>query len=190
MWLMHIMASNLGFLIDVDGFELNRVFLVKELAIGYFKSARIELYSYKVGDYSLLTSAQQRQVSWLTRHIHGLEFDSKDDEHPQSRVADHILDVCRKAEQSNTLIGYKGGHFELDLLREAGYEHLGFNIEQLAYPKLESLFAEYPYAHRESCPNHKGVVEKLKRFTIAHCPRMEVYCFMRYTMRLILNNPD
>lgn len=177
--------SNLGYLIDVDGFEVNKKFLVKELAIGYLDTMQIDLICYKVGRFKDLTVPQQRHVSWVTRYIHGLRFDSKHNEYPQNDVFEHILDICVTAEKNNQLIGYKGGHYELDILKTLGYQHLGYNIEHIMCPKLEVLFEKYPEAISEQCSNHQPIVNKIRNVTIAHCPRMEIYCFMRFVSELL-----
>lgn len=173
--------DKLGYLIDVDGFELNKTFLVKELAIGHFDSLKIDLYSYKVGNYNDLPHHHKRQVRWVRKYIHGLNFDSKATDYQQHKVMDHIREICIEAEKNNKLIGYKGGHYELDILKSLGYRHLGCNIEIFFCPKLEVLFEKYPEALHEKCSNHLAISSGfIKNLTVAHCPKMEVYCFMRY----------
>lgn len=176
--------SNLGYLIDVDGFEIEKVFLVKELAIGNFSSSYIQLFSYKVGDYRDLTSKQKHQAAWVTKCIHGLRFESVPTDFPQNQIQSDLRKICIDAEQTGKLIGYKGGHYELDLLKSIGYGHLGYNIELLSCPKLEILFERYPEAIQKQCSNHNPIVNKLKNLTIAHCPQMEVYCFMKFVLDL------
>lgn len=175
-----MIMSRLGYLIDVDGFEVNSKFLVKELAVGCFDNNLITVFCFKVGKFSKLSAAQRSSVSWVTRHIHGLKFSDLPSDLPQSDVSVEIEALCVSAERRGVLIGYKGGHYELDILKSLGYAHLGFNIEQLGCPKLEVLFQKYPNALDYQCENHMPITKTIKNLTIAHCPRMELYCFMRF----------
>lgn len=170
------------YLIDADGFEIDNVFLVKELAVAHFDSEKIDLYCYKVGEYRNLSKINQRRASWVTRHIHGLAFDSPAENLEQDQVLEHLSALCVEAEKQNKRIGYKGGHYELDFLRKLGYGHLGINIESLGCPKLERLFDKYPESAQYQCSNHAKIDNTIKNLTIAHCPKMEVYCFRNFVL--------
>ncbi|ATY70247.1 OrNV gp005-like protein [Tomelloso virus] len=176
--------ASIAYLFDLDGFEVDGKFLVKEMAIGELKTGDIRKYTYKVGKFSDLSAENRRRVAWVTQHIHGLYFDNPIYGYNQSALYDHIDEICKLAEKSNSLIGYKGGHYELDILKELGYQHLGYNIENLKCPKLEVLFTKYPEAFYYQCSDHHKIKNKIKNLTLAHCPQMEVYCFMNYISNL------
>lgn len=173
----------IAYIIDMDGFQLDQKFLVKELAVATLNENRVESYYYKVGNYYELTEYNQRQVRFVKNHIHGLLFKDLPGDEEQAAVWDRVESLAEQADMVDARIAYKGGHFEKDILKKLGYAHLGFNLEDLDCPKVEKLLAQMPYHLDESCNRHGRIMplrNKNVGLVAAHCPKMEVRCFMEF----------
>lgn len=185
----HERVLKLKYIIDMDGFEIDRKFLAKELAIIHMDSGLIESYYFRVGNFKDLSLKQRCHVNWVRKHIHGLKFSDTVDDNPQLQLYEILTAICEDVQDSNMYIGYKGGHFEKDLICELGFGNIAFDIENWKCPRLETLIDNFPawkYELNKICCNrHKSfVVDKRSKNRIApHCPRVEVWCFRMFMQK-------
>lgn len=173
--------NKLRYLIDADGFHVNGVFLVKELAVCDMLTQRIVLHRFRVGKFNKLPEQTRKQVVWLRNNIHGLDFIDGPLDAPQSEVDTVISTLAYNAHKNNELIGYKGGQYELDMLSRCGYGFLGINIELFGCPRLDILIAQNQNLTHYMCTHHRPLRKKSK---VSHCPQMEVMYFMVYLMKI------
>lgn len=165
----------INFIFDVDGFEIDGKFLTKELAIVNLKTKEVKSYTFKVGEFSELSKKNKKTVLWLTKNVHGLRFEDSPNDRPQSEVYDIVYEYCLKALLNDQFIGYKGGHYEKDILEHLNHGSLGVNIESYGCPKVEKLVDEE--SKKYMCDKHVS--------DNVHCPKVEVFCFMRYLQSLL-----
>lgn len=178
----------LRYILDLDGFVIQKCFLAKEMAVCDLFTGHISLHRFKVGDYKQLSMKARRQVTWVRNHIHGLDFCDLETDLPQIQMQAIVEQICKTATENNELIGYKGGHYEYDLLNSLGYSNLACNIEILGCPRLEVLIESYPppcifdmdptnkATANGGCPHHKTIQNPHQ----PHCPRLEVAYFRNY----------
>lgn len=185
----HERVLKLKYIIDMDGFEIDRKFLAKELAIIHMDSGLIESHYFRVGHFKDLSLKQRYHVNWIRKHIHGLKFSDSVDDKSQAQLYEILTAICEDAQDSNMYVGYKGGHFEKDLIYALGFEDTAFNIENWNCPKLETLVDAFPaWRHELSrirCDRHESfVIDKKSKNRIApHCPRVEVWCFRLFMQK-------
>lgn len=183
-------AKRVKWFIDLDGFKVDGSFKIKEMAIGNMDTSDIYLGYYQLEiPYDKLSLQDRREVNWVTYHVTGLAFQDFPGDQPQTEVNTMIEELCRKAEVEDRVIAYKGGNHEKDLLNKFGTA--GFNIELLGCPKLEKLLQIYfddTVVQKYKCDRHGPVFpRKSGDITVAHCPRLEVFCFMDVIRRFVQN---
>lgn len=154
-------------IIDMDGFLVGKTFHCKELGVLKVGEDAATSYFFDIGvRWRGLTPKQPRRCMFVTRNIHKLPFGV-----PRGTKAFHISDLNTIVKdfydsiKSKNLssIGYKGGHFERDLLQKLKIPSI--NLESFGCPKAELLFNRLVWL--ETC-GHLG------EHSYQHCPKVEV----------------
>lgn len=176
--------NKIKYLLDVEGFFVNKRFLIKELAYLDLDDVdeRIASYYFRVGSFLDLRAGDRRQARYLFRHVHGLPFLDFPEDHEQSDAVDLIRYLCENARHMGRLVAYKGGNIERDIIRRLGYGDLAYNIELLGCPTYANLVSFYGESvsravqRRDVCARHTGI----RRTAMPHCPRAELRYFARF----------
>lgn len=180
--------QRIKYMLDMDGFIVNRKFLIKEVGIGNMHTMHVDLYYFKVGRYTNLSMRDRYQINWVRKHVHGLYFRDYPDDYDITYMYELLYDLCLECEANGWLIGYKGGHHEYDILTSLGFAHLCYNIEHLGCPKIEKLLENFKFSNvwstsmSQACTRHSKMQQTLK---MHHCPKIEVGYFMTYLKSLM-----
>lgn len=180
--------DKIKYIIDFDGFNLSRGFLIKEACVLNVVDKTIKSYFINVGEYEALNEADRRQADWLTRNLHGLAFSS--DRQPNdlssqevffSILADLIED-CRKCDMR---IAYKGGIYERNILRALNCD-CDVDLES-AYncPTAKELMLLLLPSSVLHCKRHKGTAKMM-----AHCPKVECFLYYRWILQQQQQQPQ
>ena len=160
-----INMNNIGGIIDMDGFTINKTFYCKE--IGMLKMDEEVAISYHFEmpfKWIDLTDKYRKSCSYLIKHIHKLPFHTAN-ALPLNRLDDIVKDFHKNIGEK--AIVYKGGHIERDLLKKLNIP--GINLEIFGCPKAEHLFSNLIWL--ETCGHHIGANP------YKHCPKVEVEAF-------------
>ena len=124
----------------MDGFTLKRKFYCRELGMIEVGKDVGESHLFDIGIcWHELTSKEQKSCMFLTRNIHKLPFAASRRSIPLANlntIVEHFYNTIKRNEEST--IGYKGGHFERDLLEQINIPAI--NLENFGCPKAEFLF--------------------------------------------------
>ena len=173
----------MGCLIDFDGFQVpdrfgSQRFLCKEMAVTYLYKAETTRYTFQVGNFYDLPPKTRKTVSWVMRNIHGMRFIDTSADLPQ-----HALGPLLSAIQASCIvdsnrpcIGYKGGHFERDILRSVGIPH--YNLENVGCPRYDELLRLYNVHSTPSCGLHCYALPG----KIVHCPIAKTMLFRKWLL--------
>ena len=141
---MEVLQDDLCFILDLQGFFLNKTFYVRELAY-YTWNGEHGSHAFLIPvPYKNLSCKDKRTVNFVRRKIHGLTYVStlKDEHFEKPEVLGELIkDIysiykdCSNGER--TVAGYKGGHVEKDLLMKVNIPRL--NLETLGCPKYDKL---------------------------------------------------
>ena len=126
--------------IDMEGFFLPK-FHVRELGYANYLGGSGSKHYWMPMLYTDLVPSQQRQANFVTRRIHGLPFTPThfEDASPQEQLQQDVADLYTlNMTPEKTVIPYKGGHIEKDLLKEM---ELGpfVDLEDFGCPKVSDL---------------------------------------------------
>ena len=132
---------NIKYIIDIDGFRVNKKFICKELSYIETSVNKPISFGFKVGDFCELSKADKKQACFCTNHIHGLQFENYESDLEQYEVEEIILSLSQRAETFSQLIAYKGGRVELDVFQKLNITNY-FNLEDLKCPKFEILVSQ------------------------------------------------
>lgn len=130
--------------VDLQGFILNKRFIVKEAAIlrrGYILS---HYFFESPVPWSLLLKSERRQASWLTHRHHGLQWEDGNVPYcmAQRLITAAIIGVNEQEEEEESSLVYVKGldkrEWLVDIMDDEGS---GFNIETLdaVYEDVPSL---------------------------------------------------
>lgn len=176
----HTNYKTIKYLLDVDGFTVSGKFLPKEMAVMDLDTGIVENQRYRVGNFYKLNDRDRKQALYVKNNIHGLKFSDERADLPQYRVLERVRELCAQAEIVDRKVGYKGGHYESDILREIGYAHVGFNIEYLDCPKFETIITHNPQWYDDAkiygCGRH--FIRDTRK--TPHCPTIELLCFAKW----------
>ena len=169
---MEALQNNLCFILDLEGFFINKTFQVREL--GYYAWNREygrHAFSIPI-PYKELSVQDKRTVNFVIRKIHGLSYQPLEAEHYQKPevLEDLIKNIySRHKIGQRTVVGYKGGHVEKDLLMKLSIPSL--DLETLGCPKYDKL-RHIISSERvlPSCGFHQDE-------SIHHCPVTECHAF-------------
>ena len=112
--------NNIVGIIDMDGFTVARKFHCRELGVIEVGKDVGKSYLFDMGiRWQDLSSKEQKSCMFPTRDIHKLPFVASRGSFPLSNlnaIVKRSYDNVKQNEEST--IGYRGGHFERDLLKQ------------------------------------------------------------------------
>lgn len=196
-------TQRLKYIIDIEGFRVNGKFYAKELGVIDVDNESVWSIYYKVGSFAKLNQQDRNQAIYLTNNVHGLRFEDEEDDEDQSSLLEDIRYLAERASYLGRCIGYKGGHYERDLLESLGYGRYAYNIEILGCPRFEYIanmcLSWYERAKKHQCSRHvnpSGIlpprpseIRSGVHTRVLHCPRVELYCFLLW-LRVKIAVPD
>lgn len=160
--------------IDLEGFHIKSRggFHVRESRYCDWKRHDIGSKSYQAFGYLRdLPMRDRRTVEYVTKHVHGLPYVAKPRENakPPYELHDDVRALYEKHRTpQRTLIGYKGGHVEKDLLNSLDIP--SHDLEEDGCPKfrdMERLVGVW------GCGNHQ-------KPSMHHCPKIECVLFVNW----------
>ena len=155
-------------IIDMDGFTIAKKFYCKELGIINVKHNEGLSYHFNLGiNWYDLSPKDQKNCAFVSEKIHKLEFEDPKGI-PLANLSCIVYNFYKSTKIDDmSTIGYKGGHFERDLLRKLKIPSV--NLEDFGCPKAVHLFDKLVWL--ETCGRHIGEDPYL------HCPKVEVEAF-------------
>ena len=164
---------------DMDGFVINKKFYCKELGLLKVGDVAARSYFFDIGfEWSELWGKDRRTYDYVMRFIYKLPFGV-----PQGAGAYELLVLeeivatfyYRAKRNERSIIAYKGGHFERDLLAKLNIPAL--NLECFGCPKARELIDQMIWL--ETCGNHTTCNAYL------HCPKIDVEAFGQWLESLL-----
>ena len=173
---MDVFEDNLCLILDLEGFFINKRFHVRELGYVTWNGGHgRHAFSIPI-PYETLKDQDKRSVSFVCRKIHGLTYQPTRAEQVQNPLVIGILvqqiyqESCKFSKGQRTVVGYKGGHVEKDLLEKLNIPSL--NLEIMGCPKYDVLKTQFN-SLLPSCGFHKDD-------SIHHCPVQECHAFWKW----------
>ena len=161
-------------ILDMDGFQVNKRFYCKELGIIRVGDASARSFFFDLGiRWSDLSQKDRRTCAFVMRNIHKLPFDvpAGVSALPLASLEDIVVQLYQGiAQNENSSIAYKGGHYERDLLAKLGIPAL--NLENFDCPKAGVLIKQLVWV--ETCGQH------LVSDAFEHCPKVEVEAYAQW----------
>ena len=180
---MDVFEDNLCLILDLEGFFINKTFHVRELGYHTWNGEHgRHAFSIPI-PYKTLNDKDKRTVNFVCHKIHGLTYQPCDPERFQDpRVLGPLVKdlhdmYVRCSEGQRTVVGYKGGHVEKDLLQKLNIPSL--NLETLGCPKYDDLKSEM-LPLLPSCSFHKDSF-------VHHCPVKECHAFWKWYQSISIN---
>ena len=160
-------------IIDFDGYQIkNYPYIVRELGLYSVLHGSFSWFLENTLPYDSLEKRDRKTVNYVYYNIHGLRFESTPQEKalPQHMIKP-LVDVYyqRSRTQQRTLVAYKGGHLEKDLLDELQIPCV--NLEEFGCPKVEKIIA-MGFDSRSNCFRHAKPSH--------HCPKQETHLFYQW----------
>jgi len=167
----------------MDGFEIptrsgGREFLCKELGVTYLYKDVTVRYTFQVGNFYELLPKARPTVAWVMRHIHGMKFEDREGDMPQSALLPLLLAIQADCilEANKFYIAYKGGRYERDMLREVNIPY--YDLETIGCPRYDQLLSYFNVISSPTCGLH---CYALKSKTV-HCPQAETMLFRKWLL--------
>lgn len=169
--MMGVLGNVIG-IMDMDGFYINGRFYCKELGMFEVGNVYAESYLFDINmKWSELNEKAKRQCYYVIRNVHRLPFGV-----PEGVIVMKLSQLdgivsefySRYKTSVASLLAYKGGQYERDLLNRLGIPNV--NLETYGCPKAEVIFGDLGWL--ETCGNHLTVSEAYK-----HCPKVETEAF-------------
>ena len=165
------MLAHVCLVLDLEGFEVQGQFLVRELGWCDWTGQHWgTTHYYPIQPYSEAWK-DRRLVRFVRRHIHGLPYTPthREQARPAAALEQDVRELVHKFQQPDkTVVAYKGGHYEKELLQRWGIPH--FNLEQARCPKFDTMT-------RLCRPTSCGCQDHPWRH---HCPQIECYHFVHW----------
>ena len=137
---MEVLQDNLCLILDLEGFFINKTFHVRELGYYTWNQEHGRHAFFIPIPYKALNDKDKRTVHFVCNKIHGLSYQPTQAEHFQDtlilgQLVKDIHDMyVTCSEGKRTVVGYKGGHVENDLLQTLNIPSL--NLETLGCPEI------------------------------------------------------
>ena len=164
---------------DMDGFTISKKFYCKELGLIKVGDVAAKTYFFDLGmRWSELHSKDKKTCDYVMRLIHKLPFGVPPGVKAiaLSALEATVVDCYHEVRQSEkSVVAYKGGHIERDLLRNLGIPSL--NLECFGCPKAEGLIRRMIWL--ETCGNHTT------RDAYWHCQKVEVEAYGRWLEKVM-----
>ena len=156
-------------IIDMDGFVINKKFHCRELGIIEVGKEEGRSYLFDIGiRWQDLSIKDRKSCLYVMKHIHKLSLNSPPGSFQLRNLKEIVKDFYENVKiNGESTLAYKGGHIELDLLKELCIPTV--NLEAYGCPKAEYLFDKLVWL--ETCPNH------IATHAYKHCPKVEVEAF-------------
>ena len=172
---MEVFQDNLCFILDLEGFFINKTFHAREL--GYFTwNQEHGRHAFFVPvPYKTLNGKDERTVNFVIRKIHGLSYQPSQTEHAQNPRIVGTLSKDSYQDYSTgegTVVGCKGGYVEKDVLIQLNI--LSLNLETLGCPKYCVL--KYQTSFQLLLPSCGFHVDD----SMHHCPVTECSAFWHW----------
>jgi len=181
--------ERIRYIIDIDGFLLSsdKLFLIKELGVADLKNDTCFLYHFQLHrKFHSLNEKDKRTASFLYHNLNGLFFKDYYGDLPQFKAYSIIQDLGRQCDSEDTIIAFKGGNIEHDILKELGIKNY-LDLEDFGAPKFEILLKDPLYIETvrdifgseekkclpQNCDRHRTNTTN-KSY---HCPLVEVCYF-------------
>ena len=163
--------NNIVGIIDMDGFPIGKKFYCKELGVLKIGDDNARSYFFDLGiNWNDLSEKHKKTCAYIIKYIHKLPFGVPEGvrAYKQSQLEEIVVKFYHEAKQSeNSIIAYKGGHFEKDLLIKLSIPYV--NLEIFGCPKVNQLFDKLIWM--ETCGHH------IEEHSYQHCPKVEVEAF-------------
>ena len=170
--------SDIVGIMDMDGFVIEKKFFCKELGLLKVGNNMVRSYFFDLGiRWSDLSEKDKRSSLYLIRHIHKLPFGVPDGvrAYNLSALNGIIIKFYYEARRSrDSVIAYKGGNFEKDVLARLGIPSV--NLERFGCPKAEELMTDLIWL--ETCGKH------VVKDAYLHCPKVEVEAYAQWMEKL------
>ena len=164
------MEKEVGIL-DMDGYTVERKFYCKQLGMLKVGDAYVKSIFFDTGlRWSNLSEKDIRSAVYVRTCIHKLPFGVPTEFKPVDfaiLVGSSVIFTIWSRSTKESLLAYKGGHIERDLLERLNI--LSINLETLGCPKACDLFDDMIWL--ETCGNHTVLN------AYAHCSKVEVEAF-------------
>lgn len=162
--------QNLCLLIDLEGFFVEKRFIVRELGYVTRHGAAGTIFFAPPMACDELSLKDRHAAAYATRHIHGLPFEPSPEE--QALPQDQLHDVVRTLHlhhgtPRNHVVAFKGGHIERDLLRALHIPHV--DLQPLGCPKAQDIVNEN--IELWGCGHHHPT---------QHCGQTDAYLYWRW----------
>jgi hypothetical protein len=162
--------DNLCLVIDLEGFFVQKKFQVREMGYYCWNGQFGRHAFFQPGRFEDLSLKDKKTVNFTTRKIHGLTYQPQYGERAYEQDGVDIVFLRlynRYKTEQRTVVAYKGGHVEKDLLNKLNIPNINLETEGCPkYDKLRQTIVE-PLA---SCGFHFND-------NIHHCPMTECHAF-------------
>ena len=170
------MLSHVCLVLDLEGFEVQGQFLVRELGWCDWTGQHWALFI--IAPPSLIQWPGKTDVSFAlyatTSTVYPILPPTENKPRPTAHLEQDVKELVHKFQQPNkTVVAYKGGHYEEELLQRWGIPH--FNLEQARCPKFDTMT-------RLCRPTSCGCHDHPWRH---HCPQIECYHFVHWMWGLL-----
>lgn len=157
-------------ILDLEGFFVEKTFRCRELGYYTWQEKYGRYAFYMKTSWRNLSRRDIKTVSYVKYKVHGLTYQPRREEKAFEyyRVEDILRDLYEEVKyKDRTVVAYKGGHVERDLLNKLNIPCL--NLEHYGCPKYDVLKDEF-HNVLPSCGFHLN--DKLH-----HCPIKECETF-------------
>ena len=137
------MLAHVCLVLDLEGFEVQGQFLVRELGWCDWTGQHWRTTHYYPTQPYPEAWKDRRLVRFVRRHIHGLPYtpNYREQARPAAALEQDVRELVHTFQRPNkTVVAYKGGHYEKELLQRWGIPY--FNLEQARCPKFDTI--RYP----------------------------------------------
>ena len=157
-------------ILDLEGFFVDKTFCCRELGYYTWQEDFGRHAFFRKTRWNDLHFRERKTVSYVKYNVHGLTYQPRREEYGREYylLEDVICDLYSKAKtKDRTVVAYKGGHVEQDLLLKLNIPHV--DLEHYGCPKYDTL-KETIVEPLPSCGFHIDD-------SIHHCPMTECHAF-------------
>ena len=136
----HLGCFPTGLVLVLEGFEVQGQFLVCELGWCDWTGQHWGHSHYYPTQPYPEAWKDKHLIRFVCCHIHGLPYTPahREQARPAADLEQDVKDLVHKFQQlDKTVVAYKGGHYEKELLQRWGIPH--FNLEQAQCPKFDTM---------------------------------------------------